>query len=128
MSEISTWVITILILIGVLLSALSSVGLIRFPDIYTRSHAAAKSATLGVLCILTGVFLFFWLVEGTISANILLGIIFVFITSPVASHLITRAAYLSKVKMWDKSKQDDLKPALMKEAYNQNSEEETQRS
>lgn len=49
----------LLILTGALLSAVSSVGLIRLPDVYLRSHAAAKSATLGVLCILSGAFLYF---------------------------------------------------------------------
>lgn len=49
----------LLILTGALLSAVSSVGLIRLPDVYLRSHAVAKSATLGVLCVLSGAFLYF---------------------------------------------------------------------
>lgn len=122
--EISNWIIAFLVLIGALLNLLSSIGLIRLPDIYTRSHAAAKSATLGVLCILTAVFLYFWLVEGNMSATILLGIIFVFLTSPVGGHLITRAAYHSRVPMWEKSIRDDLKLALKKEDYNDEHTEE----
>ncbi|GAA0354084.1 monovalent cation/H(+) antiporter subunit G [Bacillus horti] len=123
-NEISTWIIAILILIGAILSVLSAFGLIRLPDIYTRSHAAAKSATLGILCILTAVFLFFWLIEDNISAKVLLGIVFVFLTAPVATHLVTRAAYHSRVPMWEKSIRDDLKLALSEEDYNVESSED----
>lgn len=112
----SEFVIASLIIVGVLLSALSALGLIRFPDAYLRSHAASKSGTLGVLCILTGVFLFFALQTEHISVKLLLGILFVFLTSPVAGHLNGRAAYRSGVKMWKGSVRDDLGLALAKES------------
>ncbi|MCA1031670.1 monovalent cation/H(+) antiporter subunit G [Bacillus timonensis] len=99
----------VMILVGAFLSLVSSVGLIRLPDIYTRNHAASKSATLGILFILLGAFLFFWIEDGTMNARLLLGIVFVFITAPVAGHLISRAAYNSKVPLWEHSIQDDLR-------------------
>ena len=68
------------------------------PDVYTRAHAASKSATLGVLSILLGVFFHFWLNEGISVFNSLLAIVFLFITSPIGGHLMGRAAYLSGVK------------------------------
>ena len=98
-----------LILMGSLLSLITSIGLIRLPDLYTRSHAASKSATLGVMSVLLGVFIYFWFDTGYMNVRLLLGIVFVFFTSPVAGHLISRAAYNSKVKLWEKSIQDDLK-------------------
>ncbi|MGO4887274.1 Na+/H+ antiporter subunit G [Anaerobacillus sp. MEB173] len=110
--EIVKLIIAALILLGAFLSVLSAFGLIRLPDIYTRSHAATKSATLGVLSILLGTFLFFWIEDGYISARLLLGILFVFVTAPVGGHLITRAAYYSKVPLWEKSVQDDLKKVV----------------
>lgn len=109
------WLIGILVLLGALFSLLSSFGLIRLPDIYLRSHAATKSATLGVLCILTGAFLYFWLFMDHISVKLLLGIVFVFITSPVAGHLNGRAAYRSGVPLWQGSVGDDLKAELARE-------------
>lgn len=112
---ISEWLIAFLVLTGVLLSALSAFGLIRLPDAYLRSHAASKSATLGVLCILTGVFLYFMIFLEHISIKLLLGVAFVFITSPVAGHLNGRAAYRSGVALWHRSVRDDLKAALAKE-------------
>lgn len=45
-----------IVLFGALLGALSAFGLIRLPDVYLRSHAATKSATLGVLFVLGGPF------------------------------------------------------------------------
>lgn len=117
LNEIVFILIAILILIGALLSVVSAIGLIRLPDVYTRNHAASKSATLGVMTILFGAFLFFWIEDGHINAKLLLGIVFVFMTSPVAGHLISRAAYYSKVPMSDQSVQDDLQ---MKQPKNEN--------
>ena len=96
------------VLFGALFCALGAFGLVRLPDVYLRSHAATKSATLGVLCVLLGVFLYFWLVLDHVSIKLLLGIAFVFITSPVAGHLNGRAAYRSGVKLWKNSVRDDL--------------------
>lgn len=105
----------LLILMGALLSVVSAYGLIRLPDVYLRSHAAAKSATLGVLCVLTGAFLYFAFFLDHISAKLLLGIVFVFMTSPLSAHLTGRAAYRSGVPLWNRRVQDDLREVLEKE-------------
>ncbi|MFC3769357.1 monovalent cation/H(+) antiporter subunit G [Paenibacillus sp. GCM10012303] len=107
MSLLGETLIGILILAGALISALSAFGLIRLPDVYLRSHAATKSATLGVLLILIGVFLYFAFYLDHVSAKLLLGILFVFVTAPVAGHLNGRAAYRTGVPLWKKSVQDD---------------------
>ncbi|CQR55090.1 monovalent cation/proton antiporter, MnhG/PhaG subunit [Paenibacillus riograndensis SBR5] len=106
--------IAILVLLGALICGLSAFGLVRLPDVYLRSHAATKSATLGVLCVLTGAFLFFYFYIEVVSIKLLIAIVFVFITSPVAGHLNGRAAYRSGVPLWKGSVQDDLKPVLEK--------------
>ncbi|UPK46536.1 monovalent cation/H(+) antiporter subunit G [Paenibacillus pabuli] len=105
-------VIGLIVLLGALLSAFSAFGLIRLPDVYLRAHAATKSTTLGVLCVLSGAFLFFWYYDNYISARVLLGIVFVFITAPVAGHLNGRAAYRTDVPLWEQSVQDELEPLL----------------
>ena len=105
------WLSVLLILIGALLSVISAYGLIRLPDVYLRSHAATKSSTLGVLCVLMGVFLYFASSMQTASMNILLGIVFFFITAPVAGHLNGRAAHRSGVPLWTGSIQDELADA-----------------
>ncbi|MGM8364904.1 Na+/H+ antiporter subunit G [Virgibacillus sp. W0181] len=102
----------LLILIGSIISVISAIGIIRFPDIYTRAHAATKTTTLAVLITLVGAFLYFWFAESYMSVRLLLGIIFVFITAPVSGHLILRAAYRSKVKMSESTIEDELKDVL----------------
>ncbi|MBD2844578.1 Na+/H+ antiporter subunit G [Paenibacillus sp. IB182496] len=105
------WIIGLLVLGGALLGALSAFGLLRLPDVYTRSHAATKSTTLGVMSILLGAFLYFVAYDNYVSAKLLLGIVFVLITAPVAGHLIGRAAYKSGAPLSDRTVQDDLKHA-----------------
>lgn len=102
----------LLILIGAIFALISAIGLMRFPDIYTRSHAATKSSTLGVLLTLTGALIYIAEAQGFFSIRLVLGIIFVFLTAPVSGHLITRAAYRSKVKLADITIQDELKEVI----------------
>ena len=68
---------------------------------------------MGVLFTLIGTFVFF-IMEGNFSIRLFLGIFFVFLTSPVASHVIVRSAYRSKVKLADVTVQDDLKEEMEK--------------
>src|SRR5690606_4909727 len=99
------------ILVGTIFSFFAAVGLIRLPDVYSRAHAASKSSTMGVLFILVGTFLFF-IMEGTFSIRLFLGIFFVFLTAPVAARVIVRSAYRSKVPLAEQSVQDDLKGVI----------------
>jgi multicomponent Na+:H+ antiporter subunit G len=103
-----------LIIIGALVSFLSAVGALRFPDVYTRSHAASKSTALGVLCVMLGTFFYFAFAEAYISIRLLLGIFFVFLTAPVAAHVICRSAYRTGVKLSEISCKDDLREVVFK--------------
>ncbi|MBZ5752319.1 MULTISPECIES: monovalent cation/H(+) antiporter subunit G [Metabacillus] len=109
MSVIVDFLIGFFILVGALLCLIAMFGVIRLPDVYTRNHAASKAATLGVMSILLGTFLYFYFYEGHFNSRVILGIVFLFMTAPVSGHLINRAAYNSGVKIWDKSVRDDLK-------------------
>lgn len=111
---IETWtkvvidiVISLSLLSGTFFILSSSIGIIRFPDVYTRLHAATKGATLGVSGIMIGAFLFLYAEHGIISGKLILGIIFVLLTAPVSGHMISRAAHRSGVKPWGKNLQDD---------------------
>lgn len=105
----------LIILIGGITSVVSAIGMIRFPDVYSRAHAATKTTTLAVLITLFGVFLYFLFVEGFFSVRVLLVIAFVFLTAPVSGHLVLRASYRAKVKMADSTLVDELKPVLRQE-------------
>lgn len=105
-------VVSILVIAGTVLSLLSSLGILRLPDVYTRSHAATKTATMGILSILLAAFIYFIFQHQVVSVRLLLGIIFVFLTAPVAGHLITRSAHRSGVRLSERSVNDDLQDDL----------------
>lgn len=102
-------IVSVLLLLGGLLSFLGSVGILRFPDVYGRLHAATKSATLGVIGILLGTFLYFLIIHNLFVGKVLLGIIFVFLTAPLGAFMISRSAYNTGVPLSDQTRQDDLK-------------------
>lgn len=108
------------IVVGIVFTIVTVIGVIRLPDVYTRAHAASKSATLGVLSILLGVFFHFWLKEGHFSIQLILAIAFLFITSPIGGHLMSRAAYISGVKPTKLTVGDDL-AEVVKQAKLKNS-------
>jgi multicomponent Na+:H+ antiporter subunit G len=76
---------------GALLSLAASIGLLRFPDVASRMHAATKPQVLGLLLVLAGVAL--RLTSGIELATLLLVAVFQMATAPVAAHMIGRAAY-----------------------------------
>ncbi|MCJ1909145.1 monovalent cation/H(+) antiporter subunit G [Planococcus ruber] len=118
-TTIANILIIILISTGVLFSAVTALGLVRLPDVYTRTHAASKSSTLGVMCILGGTFIYFWLIEDHFNSQLIISIIFLFITSPVAGHLIGRASYMSGIKLAEETVRDDMKEAVAKKKRQQ---------
>lgn len=113
MIEIARFFIGCFMIIGAFLSLVTAFGLIRLPDVYTRNHAASKAATLGVMSILLGTFLYFYIEEGHFNSRLILGIVFIFLTAPVSGHLISRAAYYSGVELTKRSVRDDLKNVKM---------------
>ncbi|EZP61004.1 monovalent cation/H(+) antiporter subunit G [Exiguobacterium acetylicum] len=108
MIAINEWIVAVFALLGMGFSLVTALGLIRLPDVYTRAHAASKSATLGVMSILIGVIIYFVTEDGFFSSRVVLGILFVLITAPIGGHLIARAAYYSDVPLWKSSVRDDL--------------------
>lgn len=57
-NQIVELIAALLILFASIMSVISAFGIIRMPDVYTRSHAATKSSTLAVLLALTGAFVY----------------------------------------------------------------------
>ncbi len=104
--------VAVCILIGTAATLLSSLGVLRLPDVYTRAHATTKSTTLGILFILLGAFLYFLFTHQTISIRLLLGVVFVYFTAPIAGHMIIRSAHRSGVPLADISIQDQLQQDL----------------
>ncbi len=93
----------ILILGGVFFLTVSSIGLIRLPDFYTRTHAVGKSETLGTILVLAGLAIY----NGfeIVTLKILIILVFVVIAGPTATHAILRAAFRSGLEPWTKKNQ-----------------------
>lgn len=78
-------------LAGALLCLLAGIGLLRLPDVLTRMHAATKPQALGLLLVLIGAGL---RLRSVIDiTTLLLVCLFQLLTSPVAAHMVGRAAY-----------------------------------
>ena len=52
-------IVSVFVVIGALFTLLAAVGIVRLQDVYSRIHAASKSAALGVMSVMIGTFLFF---------------------------------------------------------------------
>jgi multicomponent Na+:H+ antiporter subunit G len=97
---------TFLLICGLVFYTGGAVGIIRFPDFYSRLHPAGKLDTSG-LVITMGALAIYSAGSLTIAAlmtalKIVLIVVFVFITSPTAIHAIVDAAVRSGVKPWSK--------------------------
>jgi multicomponent Na+:H+ antiporter subunit G len=100
------WIAAFLIFSGSLFGLLAAIGIFRMPDLFTRMQASTKTGTLGLGCILTAVAVYF--ADLTVAATALLIVSFVFLTAPVAAHVLARAAYCAGVPLWRNSVRDDL--------------------
>lgn len=107
---------SVFIIIGSVMILISSIGLIRMPDLYLRMSATTKAATLGVGFILIGTAIHFW--EVGIVSRLAIIIVFLLLTAPIAAHMIGRAAYIDGVPLWEKTSVDELKSK-----YDQNTHE-----
>lgn len=97
----------LLLLLGAIFMLLAAIGLARMPDVFTRLHSTTKSTTLGVGCIMLGVALVFN--DFAISVRALAIVAFMFSTTPVAAHMIGKAAYLSGVPLWKGTLSDEMR-------------------
>lgn len=87
-----------LLALGCFLAITGSVGALRMPDLYTRLHAAGKVDSLAQTLILGALILQagFTLT----AAKLLLIVMFLFATTPTATHMLAKAAHVSGLKPW----------------------------
>ena len=91
MNEILTG---ILILAGSFFILVAAIGIIRFPDIYSRLHATTKATSFGILLIVVGVALYFFTLEVAIKSVLIL--VFIYLTAPLAAHSISNSSERKK--------------------------------
>ncbi|UCG77613.1 MAG: monovalent cation/H(+) antiporter subunit G [Nitrospirota bacterium] len=87
----------------------TTIGLIRFPDFYSRMHAAGKGDTLSSLLMLLGLAIYslhhFSFGNFLVSLKIIFIMVFIFLASPTATHAIIDAGFESGVKPWTKEEE-----------------------
>lgn len=96
----------IFLLLGAMLCFAASVGLVRFPDVLTRMHAATKPQTLGLLFVVIGVALSLQNLQAL--GILVLVAILQLLTAPVAAHMVSRTAYRTGQAREDLLMEDDL--------------------
>ena len=101
------WICVIFLIMSSFFMAVAALGVIRFPDLYMRMSPSTSAATLGVICIMLAAVAHFH--DLGVLGRAMVIIAFDLLTSPVAAHMIGRAAYLTGVPLWEKTLNDDLK-------------------
>ncbi len=81
---------------GLFFIVVGAIGVLRMPDIYTRLHAAGMTDTMGAGLLILGMAF-----QAGITLNLgrlILIYLFLFVTSPVSSHALARAALVGRVE------------------------------
>ncbi|MBS3785270.1 MAG: monovalent cation/H(+) antiporter subunit G [Gammaproteobacteria bacterium] len=85
-----------LLLTGAGFALLGGIGLVRFPDLYTRLHAGGITDTIAPLLIVAGLILQSGI--SLLTIKLLLILLFLLFTTPTASHATVRAAISAGIK------------------------------
>jgi multicomponent Na+:H+ antiporter subunit G len=103
--SIIDYILYILLIIGIIFNFLGSLGLLRFPDVYTRLHAGTKCTTFGSIFIALAIVIYgLWQYNNgenhmiTLSIHTIIALIAIILTNPTGAHAIARAAHRSGTK------------------------------
>lgn len=91
MTEIQIAISILLVTVGILFMFVGSVGILRLPDFYSRTHSVSKSDTLGIIFVILGLVVY----EGPTqsSLKLILIVLFIALSNPVGTHALARAAF-----------------------------------
>lgn len=101
---IITYIVYLFLSIGVFFTLLGGVGLLRFPDVYTRLHAGTKCTTFGSIFLILSIVILglkTWYLGDTdgsvLAIHSFIALIAILVTNPTGAHAIARAAHRSGV-------------------------------
>jgi multicomponent Na+:H+ antiporter subunit G len=83
---------------GLFFMLVGTIGVLRMPDVYTRIHGAGMTDTLGAGLLILG--MTFQSGLSLLTVRLLFVLAFLFFTSPVGGHALSRAARLGGVEPW----------------------------
>ena len=104
----------VFMVVGALMSLAAAVGLLRFPDLLSRMHAATKPQVLGLFLLLAAIGLqmrTWW-----VWPVLLVAWIFQLLTVPVSAHMVGRAGYRTKHLHRELLSSDELEAVVQKAA------------
>ena len=93
-----------MVVAGLIFFLAAVVGIIRFPDFYTRMHAAGKGDTLSTILIIGGIAVYYMNENQWVFGSVLVGlkllaiVIFIFIASPTSTHVLMQAGFDSGIE------------------------------
>lgn len=97
---------------GTFFMVVTGIGLLRFPDVYCRMHAAGKAGTVGVGLLILAPTIFFAPIEPFVSVRGVLAIVFQFLTTPGATYLLAHACYATSYPQHPGTQLDELRDWL----------------
>lgn len=98
-------VVGALALIGGVFSCLAGLGIVRMPDTITRMHAATKVSAFGSGMTLLAAAIHFG--DPAIAARCVVAIALILLSTPIAAHLLARAARHSGAPQWERTTHDE---------------------
>ena len=104
----------VFMVVGALMSLAAAIGLLRFPDLMSRMHAATKPQVLGLFLLLASVGL--QLRTWWVWPVLLVAWIFQLLTVPVSAHMVGRAGYRTKHLHKELLSKDELEAVVQKAA------------
>ncbi|WP_024818348.1 monovalent cation/H(+) antiporter subunit G [Arthrobacter sp. 31Y] len=110
-------VTAVFLVVGALMSLGAAIGLLRFPDLMSRMHAATKPQVLGLFLMLAAIGLqmrTWW-----VWPVLLVAWIFQLLTAPVSAHMVGRSAYRTKHGHREKLTKDELEAVVQRAAAGQ---------
>ncbi|MBM4268208.1 MAG: monovalent cation/H(+) antiporter subunit G [Deltaproteobacteria bacterium] len=95
-------------LAGTFFMVVTGIGLVRFPDVYTRIHAAGKAGTVGVGLLIVAPMVYFGPTEPFVALRGFLAIVFQLLTTPGATYLLAHACYVTSYPAHARTEVDEL--------------------
>lgn len=107
-------VIGFFVLAGAIFMLIGAIGIVRFPDVISRMHAAGMATTVGISAILLGAGFFF--LDEFLFYRMLVLILLIFATSPISTTALTRAVYNNEPRLRRQLKHDEMAETTVVEA------------
>lgn len=90
MTEIQIIFSILFVSLGILFMLVGSIGILRLPDFYSRTHSVSKSDTLGIIFVILGLVIYEGFTQS--SFKLILIVLFIALSNPIGTHALARAA------------------------------------